>query len=185
MRIAISGAHHVGKSTLVAELQRRLPSYEAVDEPWYELLDEGHAFSERVSGDDIVPQLERCIERLGDRPHGNVIHDRCPADFLAYLTAVTEKELVREWIVPVQESLSRIDVIVFVPIEEPDRITSADRSDSLRRTVDAVLRDMLTDDGWGFGAVTVEVRGSESDRAAQVIEAMRQHFDHHQRQFRA
>jgi deoxyadenosine/deoxycytidine kinase len=41
MRIAISGAHGTGKSTLVEMLAERLPGYAVVEELYQLLLDEG------------------------------------------------------------------------------------------------------------------------------------------------
>ena len=64
MRLALSGTHAVGKSTLIAELHRELPAYAVVDEPYHELLDEGHEFADRPSVDDFLVQLERSIARL-------------------------------------------------------------------------------------------------------------------------
>lgn len=43
MRIAVSGAHQTGKTTLIEELSRALPSYGVVDEPYHLLEEEGHA----------------------------------------------------------------------------------------------------------------------------------------------
>lgn len=34
MRIAVSGSHRTGKSTLIAELAALLPGYSTVDEPY-------------------------------------------------------------------------------------------------------------------------------------------------------
>jgi hypothetical protein len=51
VRIALSGAHAVGKTSLLAELRRQLTSYEAVDEPYSELLDQGHEFADPPSVD--------------------------------------------------------------------------------------------------------------------------------------
>ena len=47
MRIAFSGAHRTGKSTLLAGVAERLPGYATVDEP-YRLLDEGKDLNLRV-----------------------------------------------------------------------------------------------------------------------------------------
>lgn len=41
MRVAVSGSHATGKSTLVRELAERLPDFTAIDEPYYLLAEEG------------------------------------------------------------------------------------------------------------------------------------------------
>lgn len=44
MRIAISGAHYTGKSTLIEELVEVLPKYLDVAEPYHLMEDEGYDF---------------------------------------------------------------------------------------------------------------------------------------------
>src|SRR4028119_353553 len=46
MRIAVSGTHAAGKSTLVAELSALLPDHAVVDEPYHLLAEDGHEFAE-------------------------------------------------------------------------------------------------------------------------------------------
>lgn len=46
MRIAISGSHATGKSTLVDELARQLDGFVAMPELYYQLEDEGYAFAD-------------------------------------------------------------------------------------------------------------------------------------------
>jgi nicotinamide riboside kinase len=41
MRIAISGSHRTGKSTLVSELSALLPTYATVDEPYHLMEEDG------------------------------------------------------------------------------------------------------------------------------------------------
>lgn len=91
VRIAISGTHFSGKSTLVEELSRKLPGYLAVEEPYYLLADEGYDFPEQPSAEDYQAQLQRSIESLGEG-EADVLFDRCPADFLAYLLAHEESD---------------------------------------------------------------------------------------------
>jgi len=48
MRIAISGSHATGKSTLLHELVTRLHGFTAIDEPYHLLADAGHEFGTRL-----------------------------------------------------------------------------------------------------------------------------------------
>lgn len=66
MRIAVSGAHRTGKTTLVAELAAQRPGWTVIDEPYYLLEDEGHLFAERPNVDDFEQQLERAVRSLRD-----------------------------------------------------------------------------------------------------------------------
>lgn len=171
MRIAVSGAHRTGKTTLVEELARALPAYAAVEEPYHQLEEEGHEFAEMPSLEDFESQLERSIECLVDS-EPNTIFDRCPADILAYL--ITHEDAdgfdVERWLPRVGKVMRRLDLIVFVPVEYPDRIVVSDAMERrLRRAVDEELRDIVLGDRWGFGVETVEVTGPVQERVRQVL----------------
>lgn len=178
VRIALSGTHAVGKSTLSADLHEELAAYAFVDEPYYQLLDEGHIFADTPSVDDIVAQLERSIVKLRSERATDVLYDRCPADFLAYLSALEAHDSVREWLGPAGDALRALDLIVFVPIEQPDRIADAADADRLRRTVDALLREMLVEDSCGFDRPILSVHGPATARARQVVAAIQQRGFH-------
>ena len=169
MRIALSGSHAVGKTSLLHELQRRLPGYETIEEPYAELLLTGHEFRDPPSADDFVAQLEHSISRISSDSGTDRIFDRCPADFLAYLAATNFE--TREWISAAHDALSTIDLIVFVPIEQPDRISPGISYARQRNRVDELLREMLMDDSYGFARPVIEVHGSVEARARQVTSA--------------
>jgi len=170
MRIAFSGTHATGKSTLIAELARALPGYSVVEEPYHALLDEGYDFAAPPAIDDFETQLERSCASLSGITDARVLFDRCPADFLGYLAALADADALAEWLQPAAAAMSSLDLVVFVPIERPDRIDVAeDEGRRLRKRVDAVLREILVDDGWGLGARVLEVRGTPDDRARQVL----------------
>ena len=178
MRIALSGTHAVGKSTLLVDLRDELAAYACVDEPYYQLLDEGHIFADSPSVDDFVAQLERSIDRLSSERATDVLYDRCPADFLAYLSVLQAHESVREWLGPAKHALQTLDLIVFVPVEQPDRIAAAAAADRLRRKVDVCLRDILLDDSYGFNRSMISVHGSAAERVSQVVAAIQQRDFH-------
>jgi GTPase SAR1 family protein len=172
MKIAISGTHGSGKTTLVDSLSRSLPGYDAVEEPYYLLEAQGHQIATPPSVEDFEAQLAcsiTCVER-GAR---DTIFDRCPVDFLAYLLVgrpSREAELDR-WIPRVRQALGQLDQIVFVPLEEPDRTGGAHiEHPGLRRRMDQRLRELLQDDPWAFGAAVFEVRGSPAERTQQVLD---------------
>ena len=100
------------------------------------------------------------------------IFDRCPADILAYLITHEESQGfdVDAWLPRVRGAMERLDIIVFVPIEHPERVTNVDRDDArLRRRVDEELRDILLNDRWGIGVEVLEVSGTPQERARQVL----------------
>jgi predicted ATPase len=171
MRIAVSGAHRTGKTTLMEELGRALPTYGMVEEPYYLLEEEGHEFAELPSVEDFELQLERSIQCI-EESEGNQLFDRCPADMLAYLVAHPDSEgmEIEDWLPRLENAMRRLDLIVFVPIEHPDRVLVSDPEDrALRRRVDEELRDILIGDRWDFGLETIEVTGTLRERASRVL----------------
>jgi len=58
MKIAITGAHRVGKTTLAEKLHENLANYDFRMEPYYELEESGYEFSEIPDIDDFIKQLE-------------------------------------------------------------------------------------------------------------------------------
>lgn len=170
MKIAVSGAHRTGKSALIEELGEQLPDHTSVDEPYHLLEEEGHEFAEMPSLEDFELQLERSIECVsGDED--SQIFDRCPADILAYLITHRDSDDVEldDWIPRVRRAMQRLDLVVFVPIESPDRVVLDADEEDLRRRVDEELRDILLNDRWDFGVDVLEVAGTPRERARQVM----------------
>ena len=95
MRVAVSGSHGTGKSTLVRELAQRLAAFTALDEPYYLLADEGHAFGDPPTSDDFELLFDRSITLLTAPSGADMLFDRCPADYLAYLTALRPDSIWR------------------------------------------------------------------------------------------
>ncbi|WP_342379960.1 ATP-binding protein [Myxococcus stipitatus] len=179
MRIAFSGTHRVGKSTLVEELSDLLPSYATVDEPYLELEEEGYEFASPPSVEDFEAQLARSIDHLGDTDTGpDVLFDRCPVDFIGYLQAHDDAESfdLDSWLPRVRTALQSLDLIVWVGIEQPDRIAlSASEDEDLRLAVDEQLRALLLDDALSLGVEVLAVEGSPRARAKQVLQHVNSH----------
>lgn len=176
MRIAVSGTHAVGKSTLVQGLGDVLSEYQVVEEPYYALLNDGHSFSAEPTVDDLEIQLERSITSLAGNSAGRALFDRCPADYLAYLAAFPDaaSTTLATWVSSAQDVLRRLDLIVYVPVERPDRIEVPEiEGRRLRKRVDATLREMLIEDAWGFGVPVLEVRGTPDERVRSVLRHLR------------
>ena len=175
MRIAISGAHCTGKSTLVAGLSKALPEHSAVEEPYRLLEEEGYEFTEMPSIEDFELQLERSLGCLkGGEP--NVLFDRCPADFLGYLLTHSEAEIfdLKKWLPRVRAAVETLDLIVFVPVEERDRIPLPSSEDAaLRMEVDERLKEILLDDEFDFDVDVIEVTGAPRERVQQVLAYLR------------
>jgi predicted ATPase len=175
MRIAVSGAHRTGKTTLIEELDRALSGYEVVEEPYHLLEEEGHVFAEMPSLEDFELQLERSIECLAEVQENQLL-DRCPADLLAYLMTHRDADGfdVELWLPRARSAMQQLDLVIFVPIEDPDRIlVSEPDGGELRRRVDEELREILLEDRWDFGVEAVEVTGTVRERVRQVLAYLR------------
>ena len=170
MRVAISGTHAVGKTTLVRALATRLPDFECIEEAYLLLSDNGVEFSDRPSVDEFDAMFDLAARTLSELEVGSQILDRCPLDYLAYVAALSPAETdLGSQIGQARDALRHLDLVVFVPIEVPDRIeTGSITLPRLRRRVDELLRAMLVDDEWGFSVSALEVAGTIAERVDRV-----------------
>ena len=165
MRIAITGAHRVGKTTLGEILHESLPAYDFRMEPYYELEESGFEFSEIPNVDDLLILLEYSIKQIPTSDH-NVLFDRCPIDFLAYIQALDETIHLQPLYNKVENIMEEIDLLVFVPVEEPDLILCQEADlPKLRYKVNEILNDWVLD----FGIDTITVKGTLLNRRDQVL----------------
>ncbi len=165
MKIAITGTHRAGKTTLAEKLAETLTGYTFIEEPYHAMEASGYVFGDLPDLDDFRAQLTYAIGQA-EAGHGDIIYDRSPLDILAYLHALDKRRDIRADYGRAQEAMTAIDLVVFVPVEEPDRIicTDADRP-GLRRAVDRIIRAWLED----FGTETLEVTGTLQERCSQVL----------------
>ena len=165
MKIAITGSHRVGKTTLAEKLHESLADYEIRMEPYYELEELGYEFSETPNADDFLEQLEYSIKQITTSDL-NVIFDRCPIDLLAYIQAIDETQNIQTLYNKIKSIITGIDLLVFVPIETPDlMICQASDSPKLRNRVNELLKELI----WDFGIETIEVKGTLLNRRDQVL----------------
>lgn len=171
MRIAISGSHATGKSTLARAFVGVQPGYALLDEPYHIMVSEGTLFSDPPSAEDYEAQLERSAVLITGNTSADVLFERSPLDFLAYLSTLDRRDLHRlsDWFDLVKEAMGTIDLTVYVPIENPDRIDVAGEYPKLRRLVDRKLRAFLADDELGIAPTVVEVQGSVLERLQQIV----------------
>ncbi|KAF2078766.1 ATP/GTP-binding protein [Flavobacterium sharifuzzamanii] len=164
MRIAILGAHMVGKTTLAEKLYESFSDYEFYPEPYFELQEMGFNFSEMPTADDYIMQLEHSIKQIV-RSNRNAIFDRCPIDLLGYALAVDNTLNFSSVFNKIQNVIKEIDVFVFVPIEKPDQILCSDSDlPELRDEVNNIISELIVD----FDLKVIEVKGSLSERLDQI-----------------
>ena len=176
MRIAVTGTHRVGKSTLIEALEDRLPAYRVVDEPYHLLEEEGHEFASPPSLEDFLEQLRRSLESIAEAEgERDVLFDRCPLDFLGYLLTHEESDAFDpgDWMARIRSSLQTLELVIFVPIEQRDRFRLPAHEDpARRREVDEKLAWLLLDDPFGLGVEVLCVHGSGAARLTQVLERL-------------
>jgi hypothetical protein len=193
MRIAISGSHSTGKSTLIDEFLRTHTDFAHEPEPYVSLVEDyGEEFASEPCVDDFYRQLRYNLDRLGFySQEKRVIYERCPADFLAYILALND--LGREKVDPgfvetvrgmALEAMASLDVIVFLPIDDVNSIEVDDSEDPrLRSAVDSRLVALLFADEFGFpgsvGPTIVEANGPTAQRLQLLEAAMRSHLQTH------
>ena len=194
MRIAVTGSHSLGKSTLVNDWVTRHPNFTREEEPYralalygpYEILfrDESTRLHNGI-------QLYYNISRVNRYavPADDVIFDRAPVDYLAYsqYTADTgctdiDDAFVESMVPAVTESLDRLDILAFVPksdawpVEmEEDGIRPVDHG--YRDAVDAIFKQIYWEGRYGVmqGANRprlIELVGPRETRLEQLQQVM-------------
>jgi hypothetical protein len=181
MRIAVTGTHGSGKTTLIDDFVDAHPDYEREQEPYWAMVQSGIPFADGVSMADLEEQLAASVKLiLGHADSPDVIFDRCPIDFIAYLEVVgeqggTEWEPSGKLLSGIEKALERIDLLAFVPLVRPDEIRTAIEFPGLRQRVDARLKTIMRDDALellGQGPKIVELAGSRDERVRKLSRAI-------------
>ena len=180
-RIAISGTHCSGKSTLVEAFLLGHPDY--LHEPEaYEVLEDqfGEPFSAEPTSYDLFRQLEFHVQRLQQYKKGDcVIFERTIVDYVAYLQALedlggsmSDASLTARSLELARENTGRVDAIVFLPLRGFYGEAPSDEDLKLRRRVDYRLQALLLDDELdlfaGDGPTLIEATGTTQQRLAIV-----------------
>ena len=162
MRIAISGSHSLGKSTLVWDWVKRHPEYTREEEPFRALDSEMYDIRFRQESNRLHNgiQMYYNASRVNLYPSINddVIFDRAPVDYIAYSQYTADKkttdiddEFVHAMVPRVRETLQRLDLVVFIPMTdrwpvemEDDGIRPVDLP--YRAEVDAIFKQIYRDE---------------------------------------
>ena len=151
MRIAVSGSHSLGKSTVVNDWIGKHPHFKREEEPYraldlygpYQILF-GDASTKLQNGIQMFYNISR-VHRYAS-VFDDVIFDRGPVDYIAYSQYTANKgcsdidDAFVETMVPaVRESLDHLDILAFVPLSE-DGIRPVDHA--YRDEVDAIFKQI-------------------------------------------
>lgn len=152
MRIAISGTHYMGKSTLIEDFIQKHPEYLREVEPYYKLQEEKSLeLSLEPSLDSILEQLDYSIEQLKQCAHvTHMMFDRCPVDFIAYAMCAIDEDIndteVAERFPDVKEVLNTLDLIVFLPITKEYQIEYLEENPAYRKQADQCFKKLYRDE---------------------------------------
>ena len=172
MRIAVSGVHRTGKTTLVEALAERLPGHVAAPEPYLLLEEQGYAFDHPPSVEDYAAQMRASLGLLR-RPGRNAVFDRCPLDFLGYIFASRGGDRFdpEPWRAPIVAAMRSLDLVVFL-CADPAHDPADDPDEAVFRTeVDGWLRDIVEGDDLDLcaGAPVLPLDGPWDRRLGAVL----------------
>ncbi len=194
MRIAVSGSHSLGKSTIVNDWMAQHPGFLREEEPFralglygpYEILFRD-ASTKLHNGIQLFYNISR-IHRYGNFAD-DVIFDRAPVDYLAYSQYTANQgstdiddAFVESMVPAVRESLDHLDILAFVPRSEDwpvamedDGIRPVDYA--YRDEVDAIFKEIYREGRFQVfpeknSPLLVELGGSRETRLSQLQEAI-------------
>ena len=196
MRIAITGSHSLGKSTLVHQWVEAHGPYRREEEPYRALGLHGPyeiCFREASTRLQNGIQLYYCISRVHRyaSPEDSVIFDRSPVDYIAYSqytanqgTTDIDQPFIESMLPAVRESLDHLDILAFVPKSErwpvameADGIRPVDHA--YRDEVDAIFKQIYRDGRFAVmssqnAPLLVELWGPPEQRLDQLEQAVAQ-----------
>lgn len=155
MRIAVSGTHFIGKSTLIEDFIKKHPNYKYEDEPYYKLQDEKTVeLSLEPSLGNLLEQLDYSINQLNECANEqDIIFDRCPVDFLAYAMCALDQDSidindseVSEKFPDVEATLNSLDLIIFLPITNENPIEYNEENPAYRKAVNKCFKKLYRDE---------------------------------------
>ncbi len=176
VRIVVSGTHASGKSTLIADFCAAHPEFAHLPDP-FELLDDFH---DQPDASSFLAQLALSAQRLEELgPDTDVVAERGPLDFLAYLLSwgsLGSGHLPREILQQAHElsnaAMQYVDLLVLLPLNSGDQIWVHPEEDlQLRATMNDTLLELSDDpDLLGGRTRTVEIVGDRQTRLS-VLDA--------------
>lgn len=172
----------MGKSTLAEDFVERHREFVLESEPYYALQEQfGIDFAEEPTQDSFITQLEYSLGRANAyEKKDNVIFDRCPIDYIAYLMYLAKRDFgnttldhLRDLMRQVAKSIERLELIVFLPIVDRHKIMlGSDDDEHFRFEVDHYFKQIYREDVYGLFSgqqpAVVELWGDRKSRLARL-----------------
>jgi GTPase SAR1 family protein len=158
MRIALIGAHSVGKSTLVEQFLKEWPMYKRPEKTYRDIIKEknlninmqGDKESQRAILNALVDEVQ--LASTSDDKH--IIFDRCPVDNIAYTLwhyAKDTEGFTSEFVMDCKDiaalSLKHIDLVFYVPARKEIPITpreGRETNETFREEIDNIFDSLVT-----------------------------------------
>jgi hypothetical protein len=184
MRIAVSGSHGTGKTTLIAAFLERCPAYAHEPEAFETLGDDIEiAESGEPTPEGLKALLDYTVGALEARPAGAcVVFERSPVDYLAYAAASRGqawrgalRDFLSAEVSTVRAALACLDLIAYVPAAVKGPVRGRPLEDArFRRRVDECLRHALLDDEYDLfrergGPSVIELPADPARQLAELV----------------
>lgn len=169
----MSGTHASGKSTVVSDFSLAHRRFQVLSDP-FDLVDALDPNSAASFHDQLILSAERLTVLPRD---ADVIAERGPLDFLAYLEALESLgrasvpgPLLHELCAITAEALGNVDVLAVLPLSGLEGVWVPDDEDpQLRRSIDERLLDLCDDDELvGQIGRIVELTGTPEERLTSL-----------------
>jgi hypothetical protein len=155
VRVAVSGSHSVGKSTLIAGFLSLYPDYAHEPEAFEVLADDIELTrSGAPTPDGLLRLLSYTVAAVQSHAAlARVMFERSPIDYLAYAAASGRawqpgeaRAFLRAQKPVVRTSIRQLDLIAYLPLSTTEAVRRRGEDKRFRRRVDAWLRRALLDD---------------------------------------
>jgi hypothetical protein len=169
VRIVVSGTHASGKSTVVSDFALAHRRFQVLPDP-FDLVDALDPDSAASFHEQLILSAERLTVLPWD---ADVIAERGPLDFLAYLEALeslgrasVSGPVLHELRAITADALGNVDVLAVLPLSGLEGVWVPDDEDpQLRRSMDERLLDLCDDDELvGQMGGIVELTGTPEER---------------------
>lgn len=166
MKIAITGAQGVGKTTLAKQINKDYPDFKILPEAARLAKEAGYNLDHTATTETELWLIAKQIEL--ENVEGKWVADRCGIDLLAYIHHLFAKEsslieFATKTLVP---RFSNYDLVVYLPSGqfgiEDDGVRTTDIK--FQQTIDERIRDILEKHKISF----VEIVGSPEERLVKV-----------------
>ena len=157
MKIALIGAHSVGKSTLIEQFIKQWPMYKKPSKTYRDIIKEknlninmqGDKESQRAILNALVDEAQ--LASTSEDKH--IIFDRCPVDNIAYTLwhyAKDSEGFTPEFVMTCKDiaalSLKHIDLVFYVPARKEIPITpreGRETNEAFREEIDNIFNSLV------------------------------------------